>query len=90
VAHNDDNGNRLWGPNGPGFSSASDDWQTPPAVFASLNAEFDFSIDVCASDANHKCAAYFTAADDGLTSTGGVASGAIRPTAATAAESPLG
>lgn len=67
MARNDDNGNRLWGPNGPGFSSASDDWQTPPAVFASLNAEFDFSIDVCASDANHKCATYFTTADDGLT-----------------------
>jgi phage N-6-adenine-methyltransferase len=57
----------LWSAGGPGFSSATDDWQTPPAVFASLDAEFGFELDVCASDTNHKCAAYFTAAEDGLT-----------------------
>lgn len=48
------------------FSSRSDDWATPPDVYATLNAEFLFTLDPCASDENHKCEQYFTVADDGL------------------------
>ena len=42
------------------------DWETPHALFAALDAEFHFTLDVCASPDNAKCARYFTVADDGL------------------------
>ena len=32
------------------FSSASDEWQTPQAVYAKLNHEFHFTLDPCAID----------------------------------------
>jgi phage N-6-adenine-methyltransferase len=48
------------------YSSASDDWSTPPEFFDLLDAEFHFDLDVCASDTNAKCKDYYTAADDGL------------------------
>jgi phage N-6-adenine-methyltransferase len=59
-------GRTLWGPEGPGFSSKSDDWATPARLFAALDAEFGFELDVCASANNAKCSRYFTVADDGL------------------------
>lgn len=46
------------------FSSDSGEWETPQDFFDKLNAEFHFVLDVCASDTNHKCAEYFTMADD--------------------------
>ena len=49
------------------FSSGPDEWATPTATFAALDAEFRFSLDPCASVANHKCVDYFTKEDDGLT-----------------------
>ena len=55
---------------GPGmFASTTDEWPTPPRLFAALDAEFHFSLDVCASAANAKCRRYFTRADDGLAQT---------------------
>jgi phage N-6-adenine-methyltransferase len=48
------------------FSSATDDWATPQAFFDELNKEFNFTLDVCASASNAKCANYYTAQDDGL------------------------
>lgn len=48
------------------FSSASDEWETPPELFAKLDAEFHFELDVAASDANHKCVSYFTPLNNGL------------------------
>ena len=48
------------------FSSASDNWATPQDVFDRLDAEFNFELDPCADDQNHKCARYFTKAQDGL------------------------
>jgi phage N-6-adenine-methyltransferase len=42
------------------FSSARGDWPTPQAFFNELNAEFDFTLDVCASASNAKCRRYFT------------------------------
>lgn len=48
------------------FSSATDEWATPPHVFATLDREFRFSLDVCATADNAKCPRFFTRADDGL------------------------
>ena len=51
----------------PLMSSARHDWETPPVLFAALDAQFHFTLDVCALPRNAKCARYFTPADDGLT-----------------------
>lgn len=48
------------------FMSKTDNWATPQDLFDSLNEEFNFTLDPCASDDNHKCDKYFTVADDGL------------------------
>ena len=48
------------------MSSQTDNWSTPQPLFDELNAEFGFTVDVCASDANRKCFKYFTEAEDGL------------------------
>jgi phage N-6-adenine-methyltransferase len=48
------------------FSSATDDWSTPKAFFDELDAEFDFTLDVCASESNAKCTDYFNRDSDGL------------------------
>ena len=42
------------------FSSKSNEWETPPEFFAKLNAEFNFDLDVAATDENHLCDTYFT------------------------------
>jgi site-specific DNA-methyltransferase (adenine-specific) len=42
------------------------DWATPPAIFAGLDAEFGFTLDVCASPHNAKVSRYFTRDDDGI------------------------
>lgn len=48
--------------------SGSDEWSTPPDLFAELDRELGpFTLDAAATDANALCPAYFTAADDGLT-----------------------
>jgi len=48
------------------FSSKTDDWATPQEFFDGLNREFGFTLDPCADDRNHKCAKYYTRAQDGL------------------------
>jgi phage N-6-adenine-methyltransferase len=48
------------------FSSASDDWPTPDDLFATLNGEFRFTLDACASAANAKCARFYSRTDNGL------------------------
>lgn len=48
------------------FSSKTDLWETPQALFNTLNAEFNFDVDVCATADNAKCAKYFTAEQNGL------------------------
>lgn len=48
------------------FSSQTDEWATPQWLFDELDAEFHFDLDPCATDENHKCAKYYTKADDGL------------------------
>jgi len=48
------------------MSSATEEWGTPQHFFDSLNEEFGFTLDVCATDGNAKCGRYFTKEDDGL------------------------
>ena len=48
------------------MSSKTDDWATPQAFFDELHKEFNFDLDVCASDTNHNCSRYFTVDQDGL------------------------
>jgi site-specific DNA-methyltransferase (adenine-specific) len=49
------------------FTSNSDEWATPQAVFDELNKEFNFNLDPCATEENAKTQRYYTATDDGLT-----------------------
>jgi hypothetical protein len=44
----------------------NDEWATPQPLFDWLNGIFEFTLDVFASDANHKCEYYFTKADNAL------------------------
>ncbi|MBX9348755.1 phage N-6-adenine-methyltransferase [Chromobacterium vaccinii] len=48
------------------FSSKTDEWPTPQALFDQLHAEFGFTLDVCATAENAKCAKFFTREQDGL------------------------
>lgn len=51
----------------PGLmSSKTDEWATPQKLFDSLNKEFNFKVDVCASAQNHKCPLYFDREKNGL------------------------
>lgn len=46
--------------------SRSDDWETPPELFAQLDAEFHFTLDVAASFENTKCARFCSTELSGL------------------------
>jgi len=48
------------------YSSKSNEWETPKKFYEELDAEFNFTLDPCATDDNHKCAKYYTAQQDGL------------------------
>lgn len=48
------------------FSSNTEQWATPQALFDALNGEFGFDLDPCATADNAKCDRYFTIEDDGL------------------------
>ena len=48
------------------FSSKSDEWATPQAIFEELDKEFHFDLDAAASDDNNKCDRYFTLENSGL------------------------
>lgn len=48
------------------MSSSTDQWGTPQELFDELNAKYKFTLDVCASDWNHKCERYFDEAINGL------------------------
>ena len=48
------------------FSSESDEWSTPQDFYDKLNECFNFTLDPCATDENHKCSTYFTEKQDGL------------------------
>lgn len=48
------------------FSSKTDLWETPQALFEELNLEFGFQTDVCALPENAKCEVFYTPEQDGL------------------------
>jgi len=48
------------------LSSNTDEWGTPQYLYDVLDAEFDFEVDVCANEKNHKCPIYFSKEVDGL------------------------
>jgi phage N-6-adenine-methyltransferase len=48
------------------FSSATEEWPTPPAFFAKLNRRYRFTLDPCATPDDAKCPLYFTKEQDGL------------------------
>lgn len=61
------------------YTSSNDEWATPQDVYDSLNEEFHFTLDPCATDQNHKCALYYTQEENGLLQNwGGIACSAIR------------
>ena len=63
------------------FSHNSDEWETPQKIFDELNNEFDFNLDPCATDENHKTPNYFTKENSGLSHYwGGAESSATRHT----------
>lgn len=45
----------------------STEWETPQDLFDTLNQEFMFTVDACASDVNAKLPRYWTKDDNGLT-----------------------
>lgn len=49
------------------YSSNSNEWATPKGFFQSLDAEFHFDLDPCATKENRKCERFYTIDDDGLT-----------------------
>lgn len=49
------------------FSSASDEWETPPDLFAALDAEFHFDLDLAATSVNALCHAFFDQQNNALT-----------------------
>lgn len=53
-------------PDGVALTSNKDDWETPQALFDSLNAKYHFAIDLAASKDNAKCDRYFNIDDDSL------------------------
>lgn len=53
----------YYNPSGAGFSSDRMDWRTPPELFRALDAEFHFTLDAAANEANHLCDRYYTAED---------------------------
>lgn len=48
------------------YSSSTSEWETPQDLFDLLAGEFPFDLDVCATADNAKCAAFYTAEQDGL------------------------
>lgn len=64
------------------YYNHGDDFRTPTKFFDYYNRIFGFTVDVAASDENHKCERYYTVDDDGLShSWGGRRYGAIHHTA---------
>lgn len=49
------------------FASNSSEWETPQWLFNDLDAQWDFTLDPCATPENAKCSLYYTKEDDGLT-----------------------
>lgn len=48
------------------YSSNSEEWATPQAIFDELDKEYHFTLDPCATPENAKCKRFFTKEQDGL------------------------
>lgn len=48
------------------LSSKTEEWETPIYLFDELNREFNFTLDPCCSEDNHKCVKYYTKKENGL------------------------
>lgn len=48
------------------FSSKTNEWGTPQALFDELDQEFHFTLDPCSTHENAKCEKHYTAEDNGL------------------------
>lgn len=49
------------------FSSKSNEWATPSALYEQLNALFGpFTLDPCSTEENHKCRTFYTIEQNGL------------------------
>ena len=48
------------------YSSASNEWETPQALYNWLNDWFNFTLDPCCTKKSAKCAKYYTIKEDGL------------------------
>jgi site-specific DNA-methyltransferase (adenine-specific) len=48
------------------FSSNTEDWETPSDFFKTLDEEFHFTLDPCATPSNAKVERYYTKEDNGL------------------------
>ena len=48
------------------YTSNTDQWATPIELFNILDKEFNFEVDVCAGEDNHKCPVYYSKEDNGL------------------------
>lgn len=53
------------------FTSNSSEWSTPQKFYDELNREFQFELDVCSTEENHKCEKFFTKDQDGLSKSWG-------------------
>ncbi len=53
------------------FSHKSDEWETPDVLYHSLNMEFSFTLDPCATPENAKVNRYFTK-ESGINGNGGL------------------
>lgn len=47
-------------------SSNTNEWGTPKNLFGILNEEFNFTLDPCSTNVNHKTDKYYTQNEDGL------------------------
>lgn len=48
------------------FSSGNDEWETPKALYETLDSVFHFTLDPCATNDNHLTPKWFTKDDNGL------------------------
>ena len=53
------------------FLSNTNEWETPQELFDELNKEFEFTLDPCSTNDNHKCEKFFTKEQDGLSKSWG-------------------
>lgn len=49
------------------FSSATEEWGTPPDLFDKLDQTYHFTLDAAASPENFKCEKYYSKTNNGLT-----------------------